>query len=42
MEAQVQVYIGVEHLLFGQIVAMEKAIQIAYDKLEERYSYVKK
>lgn len=30
------------HLLFGQIVAMEKAIQIAFDKLEERYSYVKK
>jgi cysteine desulfurase len=26
----------------GQIVAMEKAIQIAFDKLEERYVYVKK
>lgn len=25
----------------GQIVAMEKAIQIAFDKLDERYNYVK-
>ena len=42
MGAQVQVYIEAEHRLPGQIVAMEKAIQIAFEEKERRYEYVKK